>query len=244
MATFNESNTQKELYLRLYALYDKILGSFDGNIGEGLDAFEFTALFNDVKEFNDLLERFRPNQLKFNPLKAKVIKEKISLWYEDGPAFMTALLRIKYKPIYKKSKRILYEIAKQFVVYPNKMTDLSYQIPKDLDKIFDGLTSDDPADGYLIAGKPYLDKFSKGNVSMPLLKKLWARYVMPEIFDSYIPEISYENHLNEGKRKGFYNPFDETNEDGKPVEQDNRELDPEIKKYLMKGKKLKTLFKR
>ena len=78
MATFNESNTQKELYLRLYALYDKILGSFDGNIGEGLDAFEFTALFNDVKEFNDLLERFRPNQLKFNPLKAKVIKEKIS----------------------------------------------------------------------------------------------------------------------------------------------------------------------
>ena len=90
-----------------------------------------------------------------------VIKEKISLWYEDGPAFMTALLRIKYKPIYKKSKRILYEIAKQFVVYPNKMTDLSYQIPKDLDKIFDGLTSDDPADGYLITGKPYLDKFSK-----------------------------------------------------------------------------------
>ena len=240
MATFNESNTQKELYLRLYALYDKILGSFDGNIGEGLDAFEFTALFNDVKEFNDLLERFRPNQLKFNPLKAKVIKEKISLWYEDGPAFMTALLRIKYKPIYKKSKRILYEIAKQFVVYPNKMTDLSYQIPKDLDKIFDGLTSDDPADGYLIAGKPYLDKFSKGNVSMPLLKKLLARYVMPEIFDSYIPEISYENHLNEGKRRGFYNPFDETDEDGKPVEQDNRELDPEIKKYFDEREEVKN----
>ena len=153
---------------------------------------------------------------------------------------MTALLRIKYKPIYKKSKRILYEIAKQFVVYPNKMTDLSYQIPKDLDKIFDGLTSDDPADGYLIAGKPYLDKFSKGNVSMPLLKKLWARYVMPEIFDSYIPEISYENHLNEGKRRGFYNPFDETDEDGKPVEQDNRELDPEIKKYFDEREEVKN----
>lgn len=75
---------------------------------------------------------------------------------------------------------------------------------------------------------------------MPLLKKLWARYVMPEIFDSYIPEISYENHLNEGKRRGFYNPFDETDEDGKPVEQDNRELDPEIKKYFDEREEVKN----
>lgn len=204
----NIQKSQKEIYMRLYELYESFLKRYDEEFGAGLDPYDFTVLFNEVKEFNDLLERFRPNNLKFNPLKANEIKKKIALWYEDGPAFMSSLLRIKYRPIYEKSKRILYEIAKQFVHYPSKMTDVTKQIPKDLDKIFEGITSSDPTNGYAVVGKPVLDKFVRGNVSMPMLKKLWARYVLTGVFDS--KQMDYESFLeiNEAKRKGFWNPFD------------------------------------
>lgn len=239
MATFNNSTTQRQIYMQLYALYEKIVSSYEGEFGEGLEPYEFNSLYNDVKEFNELLDKFRPNSLKFNPVREQAIKQKISLWYEDGPAFLSTLLKVKYRPIYLKSKRILYEIAKKFVEYPNKMTDISKMIPRDLDKIFDGLTSSDPADGYMVVGKPYLDKFAKGNVSMPLLKKLWSRYVLKDFAFESFNIVSYTDVLNEAKKRGFYNPFEESDEGSNQEKSSNEilkkeKLEQEIKDSIRK----------
>lgn len=193
---------QREIYLRLYELYNTIIDKGDGRF-QGLSPVEFNIVFNEVKEFNSLLEKFRPNMLKFNPVREKEIKQRINYWYEDGPTFLSLLLREKFRPIYQKSKRVLYNIAKQFVVktteYRKGALDPEKAIPKNLDKIFNGLTSESPEDGYTVIGKQYLEKFATGNITPPMLQKLWNRYVYTDILEAEAVT------LNEAKR-GFWNP--------------------------------------
>ena len=189
---------QKAIYLKLYSLYRKLSEELDlfylQKSLSSLSNFEFNTYYSQAEEFNTLLKKFNPSLIKFKPEKKQAIKNMISNWYDDAPAFSRDLLRGRYNSVYKASKRTLGEMLKQ-IINLNDCSDVDRKISSSLDNIFNGMTSDDPANGYEVVGKQFLEKFATGTITKQNLKNLYNRYNL--------------SSLTEGRAHNkFWNPFD------------------------------------